>query len=158
MKLINLLTAALIVMLFVALPCLAEEKAPAVSKDTSHEAIMKIDGMTCMGCVGKVKKSLSSIEGVKSCDVSLEESRATVVFTNDVVTDTDLVEAVKKLGYKVQLGEVKAAGSQASVAGCVTKKKCSKTCSKDKKGCATAKDKKACDHSAKSETAAGDKK
>ncbi len=42
--------------------------------------VMKVSGMTCMGCVNSVKKVLHAIDGVHSAEVSLEPAQATVVY------------------------------------------------------------------------------
>ena len=37
--------------------------------------IIKVNGMTCMGCVNSVKNVLEKMPGVSSADVSLNRSR-----------------------------------------------------------------------------------
>jgi copper chaperone len=39
---------------------------------------LKIDGMTCAGCVRSVKRVLEGVPGVRSAEVSLEVGQATV--------------------------------------------------------------------------------
>ena len=39
---------------------------------------LKVDGMTCAGCVRSVKKVLEGVPGVRSVEVSLERAQATV--------------------------------------------------------------------------------
>jgi copper chaperone len=39
---------------------------------------LKVNGMTCAGCVRSVKKVLETVPGVRSADVSLERAEATV--------------------------------------------------------------------------------
>ena len=41
---------------------------------------LKVEGMTCDGCVRSVEKKLSSVPGVKSAKVNLEDGKATVEF------------------------------------------------------------------------------
>jgi len=40
---------------------------------------LKVNGMTCGGCVRSVKKVLESVPGVRSAEVSLERAQATVL-------------------------------------------------------------------------------
>jgi len=60
------------------------------------ETKLKVTGMTCMHCVGAVKKALQQVPGVEAAEVSLEEGRAVVTGTADVAS---MVAAVKEEGY-----------------------------------------------------------
>ncbi|MDN5752741.1 MAG: cation transporter, partial [Nitrosospira sp.] len=42
--------------------------------------VIKINGMTCMGCANSVKNLLEKVPGVDSADVSLEQKQATVQY------------------------------------------------------------------------------
>ena len=42
--------------------------------------IIKIEGMTCMGCVNSVKNVLEKIPGVASAEVSLERKQVTIQY------------------------------------------------------------------------------
>ena len=61
--------------------------------------VIKIEGMSCMHCVGAVKKALGNIEGVMSVEVDLAGKTATVE-VNDVNDDV-LKSAVEEAGYDV---------------------------------------------------------
>lgn len=60
------------------------------------ETNLKVTGMTCMHCVGAVKKALQQVPGVEAAEVSLEEGRAVVTGTADVAS---MVAAIKEEGY-----------------------------------------------------------
>lgn len=60
---------------------------------------LKIEGMSCMHCVGAVTKELNAINGV-SASVDLENKSATVEITA-TVTDKMLCDAVKEAGFQV---------------------------------------------------------
>ena len=63
--------------------------------------IIKVDGMTCMGCVNSVKNVLEKIPGVHSADVSLEQKQVTVAY-DAATTHTDLLKnAIKEAGFEV---------------------------------------------------------
>lgn len=60
---------------------------------------MKIDGMSCMHCSGRVEKALNAIEGV-SATVSLED-KAAYLTLDRMVGDEELTRAVTDAGYTV---------------------------------------------------------
>ena len=64
------------------------------------EKTLKIEGMMCMHCSGRVKKALEAIDGVASADVSHETGKAVVTLTQDVA-DSVLQKAVTDAGYEV---------------------------------------------------------
>lgn len=70
---------------------------------TEKQFKINVEGMSCMHCVGSVKKAVESIEGTKDVAVSLEDKQ--VVFG---VEDEQLVEAAKAAivtaGFQVQAG------------------------------------------------------
>ncbi|HJH29402.1 MAG TPA: heavy metal translocating P-type ATPase [Methanosarcinaceae archaeon] len=65
------------------------------------EAVIDVNGMTCMHCHKTVTDAISDVNGVESVDVSLEDNNATVIF-DDEVTSLDAIEqAVVDAGYEV---------------------------------------------------------
>ena len=64
------------------------------------EKLIKIDGMMCGHCSGRVQKALEALEGVESAVVSHENGTA-VVKCADSVTDARLKEAVENQGFDV---------------------------------------------------------
>ncbi len=77
--------------------CMAESCSIKNQEDKSMQKIIKIEGMSCMHCVGRVESALNAIEGVKAT-VELKKKRA-VVQTD--VADETLVKAIEDAGYKV---------------------------------------------------------
>ena len=73
----------------------AEEKGEEDMKKT-----MKIEGMMCPHCSGRVKKCLEAIEGVAEAEVSHESGTACVTL-NAPVTDELLKKTVEDAGYAV---------------------------------------------------------
>ncbi len=61
---------------------------------------IKIEGMSCGHCSGRVKKELEVISEVKSVEVSATENRAVVELTSEV-EETRLKTAVQEAGYEV---------------------------------------------------------
>ena len=65
--------------------------------------VLKVDGMTCDGCVRTVTKVLEKA-GAQEVRVSLEEGRAEFRAEGDAEA---FVEAVKRVGYGAELLEVR---------------------------------------------------
>lgn len=59
---------------------------------------LKITGMTCEQCAAGVKRSLMKLDGVKTADVSFENSRAVVTYDAAKVTTAKLVATVGEAG------------------------------------------------------------
>ncbi len=70
--------------------------AQAAQTDT---VVLGVKGMHCDGCVNAVTTKVSKVEGVQSCEVSLEEETATIVA--DPAAFADARAAIEKLGYEV---------------------------------------------------------
>ena len=62
---------------------------------------IKIDGMTCMGCVNSVKAVLEKISGVSQADVSLEQAQATIQYDASVTSETQLKRVIEEAGFDV---------------------------------------------------------
>lgn len=73
--------------------------APPVKGESDMKTVIDIEGMMCQHCVAHVTKALSSIPGVDSVEVSLEEKHAVVIgnANNDALT-----AAVQDAGYEVK--------------------------------------------------------
>jgi copper ion binding protein len=69
------------------------------TKNTIH---LKVEGMTCGHCVGRVTKALEGVEGVKSAKVNLEKKDAKVELKGDKVDEDLLIKAVEEAGYKAK--------------------------------------------------------
>ncbi len=57
------------------------------------EIELKIEGMKCEGCVNRIKNVLSSIKGISSYELSLEEKTLTL----EVKKEKTLEEVIKKI-------------------------------------------------------------
>lgn len=71
-----------------------------IQEEKTMEKTMKIEGMMCMHCEARVKKTLEALEGVAEAAVSHEAGTAVVKLTSDVSSDT-LKNAVEEQGYTV---------------------------------------------------------
>ncbi len=61
---------------------------------------LKIVGMTCASCVGRVERALKAVPGVLDAEVNLATERATVRVIEGAVTPQDLDAAVAAAGYE----------------------------------------------------------
>ncbi|GIK96264.1 MAG: copper-translocating P-type ATPase [Alphaproteobacteria bacterium] len=75
---------------------------------TSETADLKIEGMTCASCVGRVERALKSVPGVLDATVNLATERAVVRYMVGAVGLDQLRSAVRSAGY----GVVEAADTQ----------------------------------------------
>ena len=62
---------------------------------------LKIDGMTCGGCVASVTRVLRAVPGVSDATVTLTPGHATVIFDAAKTNVPALREAVEEAGYDV---------------------------------------------------------
>ena len=60
---------------------------------------LKVDGMTCQGCVRSVEKKLSTVAGVESAKVDLAAGRASVNYDPARVDAAKLIGAVEQIGF-----------------------------------------------------------
>ena len=61
---------------------------------------MKIEGMMCAHCTGRVEKALAAIDGVSAVEMSLEGKSATLTLSKEVDNQV-LTDAVTQAGYEV---------------------------------------------------------
>lgn len=70
-----------------------------ITQEEEMEKVLRIKGMTCSHCQGRVQKALAGVDGVDSAQVDLEAHEARVTGT-DLQTDV-LKSAVEDAGYEV---------------------------------------------------------
>ena len=82
----------------------SEETKPAEEEkgEENMTKTMKINGMMCPHCSGRVKKCLEALDGVASAEVSHENGTAIVNLTAPISPDT-LKKTVEDAGYEVVL-------------------------------------------------------
>ncbi|MBD5434254.1 MAG: heavy metal translocating P-type ATPase [Treponema sp.] len=71
-----------------------------ITEENVMKKTLKVEGMMCAHCEGRVKSALEEIAGVASASAS-HESGTVVVELNDDVSDDTLKEKVEAQGYKV---------------------------------------------------------
>ncbi len=60
---------------------------------------IKIDGMSCQGCVKNITGVLSALSGVSRAEVSLEKAAADVDFDPTLIQRDALVAAIEDAGF-----------------------------------------------------------
>ena len=63
---------------------------------------MRVEGMKCHKCAGRVRGALEAVPGVESAVVDLQGKQATV-YLNDCVPDEMLVGAVIEKGFEAEM-------------------------------------------------------
>jgi copper ion binding protein len=60
---------------------------------------LKVEGMTCDGCVRSVERKLAKVAGVESARVNLAAGKATVEYDDSKAQVDQLIGAVEQIGY-----------------------------------------------------------
>ncbi len=78
-----------------------------IKKDeaNANKAVLNITGMTCASCSARVEKKLSKLEGVRTVNVNLTTEKATVEYDPSKLKLSDMVKAVKDIGYGAEKAE-----------------------------------------------------
>ena len=66
--------------------------------------VIRIKGMTCMGCVNSVKNVLEKIPGVGSAGVSLEQKQVTIQYDAATINADQFKNAITEAGFEVVTG------------------------------------------------------
>jgi Cu+-exporting ATPase len=67
----------------------------------NKKSVIKVGGMSCAACSARVEKKLNSLPGVFRAQVNLLNSKATVLYNPELISQSDLEEAVRQTGYEV---------------------------------------------------------
>ena len=64
---------------------------------------LKIGGMTCAACSGRIERVLAKTDGIKSVSVNLTTATAIVTYEQDIITLEEIIEKIIKLGFEAEL-------------------------------------------------------
>ncbi len=70
-------------------------------KLASDKIEFDISGMTCAACATKIEKRLNKLDGVYTANVNFALESVNVEFDESTISATNMVEAIKKLGYEL---------------------------------------------------------
>lgn len=80
--------------------CTSQATPPANQETNFKTVVIPVEGMSCAACVARIKKTLTSIDGVADIEVSLRERRARIRFDPRRLSPDRLVAAINGLGYR----------------------------------------------------------
>ncbi len=66
----------------------------------SSVVVIPVEGMSCVACAARVKRTVEAIAGVGEAEVSLAERNARVRFDPHRVAPDQIVAAIDRLGYR----------------------------------------------------------
>lgn len=76
------------------------QRATASQEVNLRTATIPIEGMSCSACTARIKKALTSMDGVSRVEVNLAERNARIGFDPTKITSEQLVSAINGLGYR----------------------------------------------------------
>lgn len=76
-----------------------DKKIKSNYKESNMEKTIKVEGMMCSHCEGRVKEALESIKGVESAVPNHEAGEVKLTLSKEI-KDKDLEKAITKAGYK----------------------------------------------------------
>ncbi len=62
---------------------------------------IKVEGMTCSCCGGKVEQSINQLDGISSVELDVDNGEVRVAFNKDTVTLGQIKEKIEVEGYKI---------------------------------------------------------
>jgi copper ion binding protein len=79
-----------------------KSKQTDVNQADNVSVEVSIEGMSCMACVAKVKKTLSDLSGINEVKVSLENKSATIQYNPDNISLDKIKQSINEIGYKAR--------------------------------------------------------
>lgn len=65
--------------------------------------VIKVNGMSCAHCEGRVNKALGELGGVKKAEASASKNQVTIKFDENTVSVEKISEVIREAGYEVVL-------------------------------------------------------
>lgn len=81
------------------------QESPMTSFLGVQKAEIPIKGMTCMSCVGTIKRELKKFEGIEELNISLPEQKASITYFPTKIELSEIVKKLNEIGYET--GEIK---------------------------------------------------
>lgn len=72
------------------------------SPDNLQPIRLRIEGMTCGGCVSRVERALREVQGVESVAVNLAAESATIQPTDSGCSTSELIASIRAIGYDAE--------------------------------------------------------
>ncbi|WP_339869711.1 heavy metal-associated domain-containing protein [uncultured Algoriphagus sp.] len=93
---------SLLLMIVILLGCAENPKKSSHADVNQADNVfveVSIEGMSCMACVAKVKKTLSDLNGIYEVKVSLENKNATIQYNPNNIALDKIKQAIDEIGY-----------------------------------------------------------
>jgi len=74
----------------------------SINDDSSKEAKLIIDGISCPACVWLIESRLSSLAGISHVSVNYSTQRSRICWQESVISLSDILSAISRLGYSAQ--------------------------------------------------------
>lgn len=71
------------------------------------EKSLKITGMTCSACSGRIERALNKIDGIDEAKVNFATEKLYVTFNESKISENEIVSAITKAGYGIDNGQKK---------------------------------------------------
>ncbi|WP_434132445.1 heavy metal translocating P-type ATPase [Sporomusa sphaeroides] len=75
--------------------------AEARNNLSADMVLLKVDGMTCAACSGRVERGLAKLPGVEKAAVNLATGKAAVTYDRSQLSLNEIAQKIEALGYKV---------------------------------------------------------
>jgi copper chaperone CopZ len=109
-------------MIFVMVAIFALSVFAFAGTEGQKKVDIKVDGMTCANCVGKVKGALEKVDGVKDAKVSLDKNNAVIVYDSKKTDEKALHKIINATGFKAKVdGDKKACPADCAGDCCAVK-------------------------------------
>ena len=76
------------------------ELAATRTSSGQQTCVISVEGMTCISCVKNIESTLSSVSGIISVEVSLDQKKADVVFNPLEISPEIVVEKIDSMGFE----------------------------------------------------------
>ncbi|MDE3116445.1 MAG: cation transporter, partial [Pseudomonadota bacterium] len=64
---------------------------------------LKVDGMSCASCVGRVERAIRRLPGVVEASVNLATAKAHVTYRSEALSPSEIAQAVIAAGYEAHV-------------------------------------------------------
>ena len=99
----TIINSSLLLLLILFLGCAEKSnKRKQTDVNQADNVLIKIsvEGMSCLSCVAKVRKTLSDLDGIDEVNVSLENKSATIQYDPDNISIDKIRQSINSIGYK----------------------------------------------------------
>ena len=81
------------------------ESKKEIAAMKTHKISLDIKGISCEGCVSRIKNALNKLDCVHDVDVSLTAEKAEFTCADEKVDQKTFVQAIEALGFKAELSK-----------------------------------------------------